>query len=119
MPTDPVDFLTRTISSVGRAPASHAGGHWFKSSIVHHFRFTKPGGYSPSGFPLLRARSPDGTWSGTCLEMGETLDSIAKPSVGEVSVPHGHARICMAKERLSGPQISQLNRSGFPGDSRP
>src|SRR5262249_34989024 len=24
-------------SSVGRAPASHAGGHWFKSSIVHHF----------------------------------------------------------------------------------
>ncbi len=24
------------VSSVVRAPASHAGGHWFKSSTAHH-----------------------------------------------------------------------------------
>ena len=26
-----------TVSSVGRASARHAGGHWFKSNTVHHF----------------------------------------------------------------------------------
>src|SRR6266850_336675 len=45
-----VDFLPRTISSVGRAPASHAGGHWFKSSIVHHSSQETRGVTNPSGF---------------------------------------------------------------------
>ena len=30
-------IAVRAISSVGRAPRSHRGGHWFKSSIAHHF----------------------------------------------------------------------------------
>ena len=32
--------VLRTVSSVGRALARHASGHWFKSSTVHHFWFT-------------------------------------------------------------------------------
>ena len=36
MPPLPSKWLG-AISSVGRAPCSHRGGHWFKSSIAHHF----------------------------------------------------------------------------------
>ena len=88
---------------------SHAGGHWFKSSIVHHLCCTKPGGLYALRFLLCPASSPDGTWSGTFWEMGQASNCFREPSVGQVSVPHGHTRICMAQEGLSGPQVSQAH----------
>src|SRR5262245_11622347 len=49
----PLGFQPRTISSVGRAPASHAGGRRFKSCIVHHVLPSMYGGDSLTGRAAL------------------------------------------------------------------
>ena len=41
--------------------------------------------------------------------MGKASDSFPEPSVGQVGVPHGHTRVCMAQERLSSPQVPQAH----------
>ena len=40
------------LAQLVRAPASHAGGHWFESSILHH-EITD----SPTGYPLFQSVS--------------------------------------------------------------
>ena len=43
------------VSSVGRAPARQAGGHWFEPSTAHHRNPLETAGFSLSG---VRLRSP-------------------------------------------------------------
>ena len=85
---DAVDELLRR-KGFPPSTASHAGGHWFKSSIVHHETSRNPEGYTALRFSILGLPCADGTWSGTWLEVVETSDSFPESSIRQVGQPEG------------------------------
>ena len=42
------------LAQLVRAPASHAGGHWFESSSLHQEESLEPQGFEDSSFPRTR-----------------------------------------------------------------